>query len=228
MTFRFCDDLGHHGFSWIVDEPMTRTSHALATDEDVFLIDPVDWPEAVDRAASLGTPAGVIQLLDRHNRDAAALAQRLGVPRLVVPESLPGTPFEVIGIKRSKRWQEIALWWPELRVLVAADALGSNPFFTIGDDRLGVHPFLKLTPPRRLRVLEPEHVLVGHGAGVHGPDATIALHQALSRSRLTALRWVAALPFRMRRKTPSAPEPRRARDAPAEQVASTPRRARAG
>jgi hypothetical protein len=186
---------------------MTRTSHALATDQGVWLLDPVDWPEAVDRAASLGTPAGVIQLLDRHNRDAAALAQRFGVPRLVVPESLPGTPFEVIEIRRSKRWQEIALWWPEQRVLVTADALGSNPFFTIGDDRLGVHPFLKLTPPRRLRALEPEHVLVGHGAGVHGPDAAIALHQALSRSRLTALRWVAALPFRIRRKTPSAPEP---------------------
>ena len=207
MTFRFCDDLGLHGFSWIVDESVTRTSHALATDQGVWLLDPVDWPDAVDRAASLGTPAGVIQLLDRHNRDAAALARRLGVPRLVVPESLPGSPFEVIEIKRSKRWQEIALWWPELQVLVTADALGSNPFFTIGDDRLGVHPFLKLTPPRRLRAFEPEHVLVGHGEGVHGPDATIALDQALSRSRLTALRWAAALPFRMRRKTPSAPEP---------------------
>ena len=126
--------------------------------------------------------------------------ERLGVPRLVVPESLPGTPFEVIEIKRAKRWQEIALWWPEPQVLVAADALGSNPFFTIGDDRLGVHPFLKLTPPRRLRAFEPEHVLVGHGEGVHGPDATIALDQALSRSRLSALRWAAALPFRMRRK----------------------------
>ena len=79
---------------------MTRTSHALATSEGVWLVDPVDWPEAIDRAASLGTPAGVIQLLDRHNRDSAAIAERLGVPHLVVPESLPGTPFEVIEIKR--------------------------------------------------------------------------------------------------------------------------------
>ena len=30
MTIRFCDDLGNNGFSWIVAEPMTRTSHALA------------------------------------------------------------------------------------------------------------------------------------------------------------------------------------------------------
>ena len=199
MATRFCDDLDRHGFSWIVEEPMTRTSHALATAEGVWLIDPVDWPEAIDRASSLGTPTGVIQLLDRHNRDAAALAERFGVPHLRVPESLPGTPFEVIEIKRAKRWQEVALWWPEPKVLVAADALGTNPFFTIGDDRIGVHPFLKLTPPRRLRAYEPQHLLVGHGKGVHGPGATIALHEALSRSRLTAVRWAVSLPFRMRK-----------------------------
>jgi len=145
-----------------------------------------------------------------HNRDAAALAERLGVPHLRVPESLPGTPFEVIEIKRAKRWQEIALWWPEPKVLVAAEALGTNPFFTIGDDRIGVHPFLKLTPPRPLRAYEPQHLLVGHGEGVHGPDATIALRQALSRSRLSAVRWALSLPFRMRKNRSGA------RDAPAD------------
>jgi hypothetical protein len=197
MTIRFCDELGRHGFSWIVEEAMTRTSHALATDDGVWLVDPVDWPEAIDRAASLGAPAGVIQLLDRHNRDAAALAERLGVPHLRVPDALPGTPFEVIEIKRAKRWQEIALWWPEPQVLVTGDALGSNPFFTIGDDRVGVHPFLKVMPPRQLRAYDPEHLLVGHGEGVHGPEAAIALRQALSRSRLSAVRWAVSLPFQM-------------------------------
>ena len=165
---------------------MTRTSHALATSEGVWLVDPVDWPEAIDRATSLGTPLGVIQLLDRHNRDSAAIAERLGVPHLVVPESLPGTPFEVIEIKRAKRWREVALWWPEQRTLVVAEAIATNRFFPIGDDRVGVHPVLRLTPPRRLRTYEPEHLLVGHGEGVHGPDATVALHQALDRSRLSA------------------------------------------
>ena len=143
--------------------------------------------------------------LDRHNRDAAALAERLGVPHLRVPDSLPGTPFEAIEIKRAKRWQEIALWWPEQQVLVVADALGTNPFFTIGDDRIGVHPFLKLTPPRRLRAYEPQHLLVGHGEGVHGPEATIALDRALSRSRLSVVRWAVSLPFRMRKNRSGAP-----------------------
>jgi hypothetical protein len=197
MTIRFCDDLGRHGFSWIVEEAMTRTSHALATTEGVWLVDPVDWPDAIDRATSLGPPAGVIQLLDRHNRDAAALAERLDVPHLMVPSALPGTPFEIVEIKRSKRWQEVALWWPEPRVLVVGEALGTNPFFTIGGDAVGVHPFLKLTPPRQLAAYEPDHLLFGHGEGVHKPEATIALREALDRSRLTAVRWAATLPFRM-------------------------------
>ena len=207
MTIRFCDDLGRHGFSWIVEEPLTRTSHALATSEGVWLVDPVAWPEAIDRASSLGTLAGVIQLLDRHNRDGAALAERLGVPHARVPGSLPGTPFEVIEIKRAKRWQEIALWWPEPRTLVVAEALATNSFFPVGDDTVGIHPFLRLAPPRTLRSFEPEHLLVGHGEGVHGPEATLALQQALSRSRLSTVRWAISLPFRMRKKRVAPADP---------------------
>lgn len=200
MSFHFCDDLGGHGLSWVVEEPMTRTSHALAAGGKVWLVDPVDWPEAVDRALTLGDPAGVLQLLDRHNRDSAAIAKRLGVPHLVVPASLPGTPFEVIEVKRWRRWQEVALWWPEPRALVIAEALGSNAFFPVGDDRVGIHGLLKLTPPRMLGAYDPEHLLFGHGEGVHGPDAAVALHEALSRSRARFFTWGLTLPLRMRAK----------------------------
>ena len=48
MTFRFCDDLGADGFGWIVDEAMTRTSHALAVEGRMWLVDPLDWPEAIE------------------------------------------------------------------------------------------------------------------------------------------------------------------------------------
>ena len=51
---------------------MARASHALATEGAVWVVDPVDWPEAIDRALTLGRPAAVLQLLDRHNRDCAA------------------------------------------------------------------------------------------------------------------------------------------------------------
>ena len=50
------------GFSWMPDETLRRTSHALADSGAVWLIDPVDVPAALERAASLGTPAAVVQL----------------------------------------------------------------------------------------------------------------------------------------------------------------------
>jgi hypothetical protein len=81
------------GFSWVLDEPLERTSHALVADGRVWLVDPVDVPEAMERATALGEPAAVLQLLDRHNRDCAAVAERLGVLHVKVPDVIPGSPF---------------------------------------------------------------------------------------------------------------------------------------
>jgi hypothetical protein len=192
--FRVCDDLGADGFSWIADESLARTSHALVADGRVWLIDPVDWPEAVERARSLGDPAGVIQLLDRHPRGCAALAARLGVPHLVTPDSISGSPFEIVPIMRRKRWQERALWWPETRTLVAADALGTHPFFTGGKGAVGVHPLLRLKPPKQLGVLDAERLLVGHGAAIT-TDAAAAVREALRTSRRGLPRVLVRLPL---------------------------------
>lgn len=174
---------------------MTRTSHALAADGRVWLVDPVDWPEAVDRALGLGEPAGVIQLLDRHDRDCAGLAARLGVPHVVAPNELPGTPFEVVPVMRRKRWRESALWWPATRTLVTADALGTNPFYTGGKAPIAVHLFLRLKPPRALDAVEPERILVGHGEGLAGPDAKPALREAFRTSRSGLPGVLVRLPF---------------------------------
>jgi hypothetical protein len=183
VTFRFCDDLGGDGFGWVADEAATRTSHALVANGRVWLVDALDWPEAIDRALALGEPAGVIQLLDRHNRDCASLAARLDVPHVVVPDDLPGSPFAFLPVVRRRIWRESALWWPETLTLVTADALGTTPFHTGGRAPLGTHPLLALTPPRQLAALEPERVLVGHGEGVFGPDVSAALRDALANSR---------------------------------------------
>jgi hypothetical protein len=200
MHCEYYDDRADAGFSWMVDEPMTRTSHVLATDGQIWIVDPVDWPEAIERAVGLGAPAGVIQLLDRHGRDCAAVAQRLGVPHLVVPDAVPRSPFEVIPIVRRRRWDERAIWWEQTRTLVVAEAIGTNPFFRIGGDAAGIHPLLKGFPPRRqLGRFVPEHLLVGHGSGIHGSTAAEALRQALGRSRLSPLRWLVTLPRTMRR-----------------------------
>ena len=116
MSFRFVDEL-EVGFGWIEDERMGRASHALAAAGRVWVLDPVDAEGVEERVRALGEPAGVIQLLDRHNRDGAALATRLGVPLHVVPQSLPDTPFRFLPVLRSRWWKEVALWWPEHRVL---------------------------------------------------------------------------------------------------------------
>jgi hypothetical protein len=200
MEIRMCDDRGERGFSWIVDEPMTRTSHALAVDARVWLVDPVRDQPALDRAAGLGAPQAVLQLLDRHNRDCAALAEELGVPHLVAPEALEGTPFEVVPVRRSRRWNEVALWWPAERTLVVAEAVATNRFFTGGREPAGVHLLMRLSPPREaLGRFEPEHLLVGHGEGLHGETAAGAVEHALRTGRRRFPRWLAGIPRIVRR-----------------------------
>jgi hypothetical protein len=170
------------GFSWFPEETLTRTAHAIDTGDGVWLIDPVDVPEAIERAQALGAPAGVIQLLDRHNRDCATLAAKLGVPHLQLPSTIPGSPFEVIAVLDVPRWHERALWWPERRVLVVAEVIGTNGIYRLGPGPAGVHPMLRLHPPGALRHYQPEHLLVGPGRGVHGPLAAGALEDAYARS----------------------------------------------
>ncbi|HVD42844.1 MAG TPA: hypothetical protein VNB58_04005 [Gaiellaceae bacterium] len=181
MKLRFCDEFDG-GFGWIADEFMERCSHALVEDGRVWVIDAVDGDGVEERIRAAGTPAGVVQLLDRHNRDCAALAARLGVRHHVVPNGSLG-PFACIAVKKSHSWNEIALWWPDRRVLVCADALGSAQYFRAGDERLAVHPLLRVRPPRpQLGALQPQIILCGHGEGVL-EDAGVALREALSTSR---------------------------------------------
>ncbi len=193
MSHRLVDDLGGAGFGWALEERFMRTSHALATGRRVWLLDPVDVPGLDERIAALGEPAAVVQLLDRHNRDSAAIAARLGVDHHVVPASLPGTPFEIVPLVSRPRWREVALWWPELQVLALADAIGTNRFMA-GGELAAVHPLLRLVkPPRALGRYEPEHLLVGHGAGVHGGEAAEALRRALDTARTGLPRWGASV-----------------------------------
>lgn len=198
MELRFIDE--HDGIlGWIESAKMRRTSHALAVDGRVWLIDPIDGAGLDERVRALGEPAGVIQLLDRHGRDSSALASRYGVPLHVVPAAIPNSPFEFRDILRRRLWSEAALWWPQQRVLVCADAIGTIPYFRTGADTLaGVHPLLRLFPPRALADLEPQHLLVGHGEGIHGDAATTALREAISTARRRLPRWLAVLPKRFR------------------------------
>ena len=199
-TARYCDELGW-GFGWIsAQKPrLEMASHALASDGRLWLVDPTEADGVAERIRALGEPAGVIQLLDRHNRACARWAERLGVPHHRVPfEGVPESPFEIVPVIRWRAWQEVALWWPERRVLACADALGTvRHYFAVAGDTIGVHPLLRLTPPRRLARFDPEHVLCGHGEGVHA-GAAESVREALARSRARIPRLALELPLSLR------------------------------
>jgi hypothetical protein len=178
-------DEAEWGFGWIPPEkPRLRiASHALLAGGRVWLVDPAE-ANVDERIRALGEPAGVIQLLDRHKRACASFAARLGVPHHRVPfDRIPEAPFEPIPVACSRWWKEVALWWPERRVLVCGDALGTVPhYFALKPERLGVHPLLRLRPPRRLQHYDAEHVLCGHGEGVH-ENAAAAVREAVETAR---------------------------------------------
>ncbi len=162
------------GLTWIETTGMRRAAHALRADGRVWLIDPFEDEVALSAATELGSPAGVIQLLDRHNRQCGPIAQRLEVPLLRLPAEVNGSPFTVIPVISRPWWHEVALWWEDERALVIAEALGTAPVFALGR-RVGLHPMLRLRPPQGpLTAKSPERLLVGHGAALEsGADAAI-------------------------------------------------------
>jgi hypothetical protein len=197
------------GVGWIAypEERMQRASHALATDDGVYVVDPVDVPNLDDLLADHGEVAGVVVLLDRHKRDAAAVARRHDVPVClpatmagladdldaeteVVRRELGDSGFAVHEVLDNALWTEAALFHEGDGTLVVPEAVGTCDYFLTSGERLGVHPALRLTPPKRLRRFEPERVLVGHGAGVLD-DAAAALEDAVTGARGRAPRLYA-------------------------------------
>ena len=66
------------GFSWIAhpEEDAERASHALATDDGVWVVDPVDAAGLDEALGGLGDVAGVVVLQDRHTRRGGRGATR--------------------------------------------------------------------------------------------------------------------------------------------------------
>ncbi|MFW6321982.1 MAG: hypothetical protein ACOC0Z_09025 [Halohasta sp.] len=196
------------GVGWIAypEETMRRASHALDTDEGLWLVDPVDADDLDDLIDEFGEVAGVVVCLDRHKRDAAAIARRhdvaVHVPRWMtgvagkldapierVGRELGETGFEVFRIRDSSvpPWQEAGLYNPETGTLVVPESVGTSSYFLADGERLGVHPMLRLLPPREeLGRFSPERILVGHGEGIFD-DAAGALDDALSSAKRNAV-----------------------------------------
>jgi hypothetical protein len=182
LSLALCDEF-EGGFGWTKPGFLARTSHALEVDGAVLVFDPVDMPGIDERIRALGRAEAVVQLLGRHERDCAAFATRLRVPHLRMELDGAIGRGQLIRLVWNRLWKEVAFWEPERRVLVVGDALGSVGYFTAPGEPIGVHPALRLRPPRALGELDPEHILCGHGAGVHGPAASPALREALATAR---------------------------------------------
>jgi hypothetical protein len=174
---RFVDELPF-GFGWIHPKPgyLRRASHALAAEGRVWLFDATDVEGLDGRIRAFGEPAGVIQLFADHERDGKELAGRYGVRAHRL--SLGDSPFEAIFLSD----RELAAWWPETKTLIVGEAVGTAPFDRTLGERLGPHPAMRLKRPKALLGYEPEHVLVGHGEGLHGPDAADELHRAIRQA----------------------------------------------
>jgi hypothetical protein len=200
---------------WIADqaEPLQRASTAIRLDAGVLVVDPVDAPGLDDLLAPLGRVIGACTLLDRHGRDAAVLARRHRCP-LLVPSTLAGrgAPLALPGVQErailaARGWHESALWLPDRRLLVCADALGTIGYFLAADDEpIGVHPLLRPRPPRdALGGLDPDVVCVGHGAplresaGAAVEEALRSARRNLPRAWLRGGRYAAGAAWRGRR-----------------------------
>lgn len=195
------------GVGWIAhpEETMERASHLVVSGGDVWVIDPVDADGIDDLVAEFGDVRGVVVLLDRHTRDAASIARRYDVPVFVpsfvtvdVPvetvsfsERLPDSEYEVFEILDWPGWTEAALYDGD--TLVVPEALGGNEYSLAGRERIGVHPALRLTPPKTLKQFSPGRILTGHGSGIL-EDGTDALEYALNGARSRAPRvWLNGL-----------------------------------
>jgi len=197
-------DRWNGGVGWIAhpDETMRRASHVVETEGGSWVIDPVDTEGLDDLLGEFDEVAGLVILLDRHKRDAATVANRHGVS-VYVPSfmdgvaseldapverfegELEGTGYCLYELVNNRFWQEAALYNEDSGTLFVPEAVGAAEYFLAGDEDIGVHPMLRLRPPRALRRFRPKRIMVGHGEGV-SEDATESLREALDNSRRNA------------------------------------------
>ena len=194
-------DRFERGVGWIAhpDETMRRASHAVESDGGLWILDPVDAAGLDDLLAEYDEPEGVVVLLDRHKRDAAAVANRHDVA-VYVPEWMDGVAgdidaptrrfgrelagFDVGRLVDNPLWQEATLFDGE--TLVVPESLGTVEYFRAPGEDLGVHPMLRVLPPTDLRGYNPDRLLVGHGEGVF-EDVGPAIRRAVGGSRKRAV-----------------------------------------
>ena len=99
-------------------------SHALLAGGKVWLVDPNEGAGVEERARTLGEPRACCSC-STATTGPAQRSRSSSTFRTTASRSSQVGPFETVAVVQRKRWQEVALWWPQRRVLVCADALGT-------------------------------------------------------------------------------------------------------
>ena len=178
-------DRWNGGVGWIADpdETMQRASHAIQGETGYWLVDPVD-ADGLEELLDEFEIAGIVVTLDRHKRDARFLAERYDVP-IAVPAPLAGeaealgnavtddtgfrddTGWDVVPVIERRWWHEVALYSEKDDVVYVSESLGTASYFCGPGEELGVHPVVRIAPPRSvLQNIRADRVLVGHGEGI--------------------------------------------------------------
>lgn len=198
---------------WLADplETMQRASCALDVGERRLAVDPVDCEGLDEELAADGGLDGVVVLMDRHSRDARTIAARHEVP-VYVPAGaeriaaavggpvaeldpiLEGSSLELIPVTSGRLGEELALWRSADGTLIVPESLGTADHFTAGGERVGVHPMMRLWPPREpLMGLSARRLVTGHGRPIVDlDDGEVDASLAAARRRLPRA-WIGAI-----------------------------------
>lgn len=185
----------------------------VGDDGGIWVIDPIDAPGVDELLADLGEVVGVAVLSNYHARDAGAIAERHGVSihlpewmdrveeRIKEDESerersdredvpierytkqLGDSGFRIKQCSLGLGTQEAVAYRQSDSTIYIADMLGTLPFATVGEERIGVYLTMRLFPPHEtFGEYTPERIIVGHGPGIL-EDADVALTDALDGAR---------------------------------------------
>ena len=172
-------------------------AHALDTGDGVWLVDPVDVPEAIERARRARPRPPACCSCSTATTATARRSRRGSASRTCAcrPAS-PAARSTVVPVLELPRWHEIALWWPERRGARRRRA-----------DRHDADPRARRRPRRRApdapararrarcAATSRSTCSSAHGRGVHGPAARRgASRRLLARAHATCRGSVGRLP----------------------------------
>ena len=181
------------GFGWIGEERAAPHVACARGRRTRLAVRPSRATGVDERVRALGEPAGSSSCSTATAATAPRWPQRLGVPHHVVPGELPGTPFgsgPCCGSAGGGRWR----------------SGGRNAASSSSRTRSARSRSSAPAPSRRActrssgcgrrarcAASAPDHLLVGHGEGIHGHAAGRAVDAALRTVPPAAPRWLAGI-----------------------------------